>query len=130
MVLQNYQNFTEMTSNMIYIVAFGVGLKCSCKIHLNTVSTSLPKNAYVIYEWSPSIYLRILPLMHAIPLIDAKDYVLEVLEAIRAGKATFITIPICGSFLGFCWFFIWYYIKAMLAEFRNCEIVLPFVRDI
>ena len=24
MVLQNYQNFTEMTSNMIYIVAFGV----------------------------------------------------------------------------------------------------------
>ena len=105
MVLQNYQNFTEMTSNMIYIVAFGVGLKCSCKIHLNTVSTSLPKNAYVIYEWSPSIYLRILPLMHAIPLIDAKDYVLEVLEAIRAGKATFITIPICGSFLGFCWVF-------------------------
>jgi hypothetical protein len=68
--------------------------------------------------------------MHAIPLIDAKDYVLEVLEAIRAGKATFITIPICGSFLGFCWFFIWYYIKAMLAEVRNCEIVLPFVRDI
>ena len=28
MVLQNYQNFTEMTSNMIYIVAFGVGFKC------------------------------------------------------------------------------------------------------
>ena len=36
MVLQNYQNFTEMTWNMIYIVAFGVGLKCSHKIHLNT----------------------------------------------------------------------------------------------
>ena len=36
MVLQNYQNFTEMTSNMIYIVAFGVGLKCPRKIHLNT----------------------------------------------------------------------------------------------
>ena len=35
MVLQNYQNFTEMTSNMIYIVAFGVGLKCPRKIHLN-----------------------------------------------------------------------------------------------
>ena len=43
--------------------------------------------------------------MHAIPLIDAKDYVLEVLEAIRAGKATFLSIPICGSFLGFCWVF-------------------------
>ena len=42
-----------------------------------------------MYEWSPSIYPRILPLMHAIPLIDAKDYVLEVLEAIRAGKATY-----------------------------------------
>ena len=27
MVLQNYQNFIEMTSNMIYIVAFGGGLK-------------------------------------------------------------------------------------------------------
>jgi hypothetical protein len=36
MVLQNYQKFTEMTSNMIYIVAFGVGLKCPRKIHLNT----------------------------------------------------------------------------------------------
>ena len=27
MVLQNYQNVTEMTSNMIYMVANGVGLK-------------------------------------------------------------------------------------------------------
>ena len=36
MVLQNYQNFTEMTSNMVYIVAFGVGLKCPRKIHLST----------------------------------------------------------------------------------------------
>ena len=36
MVLQNNQNFTEMTSNMIYIVAFGVGLKCLRKIHFNT----------------------------------------------------------------------------------------------
>ena len=25
-----------MTSNMIYIVALGVGFKCLCKIHLNT----------------------------------------------------------------------------------------------
>ena len=32
MVLQSYQNFIEMTSNMIYIVAFGGGLK----IHFNT----------------------------------------------------------------------------------------------
>ena len=36
MVLQNYQNFIELTSNMIYIVAFGGGLKCPRKIHLNT----------------------------------------------------------------------------------------------
>ena len=36
MVLQNYQNLIEMTSNMIYIVALGVGLKCPRKIHLNT----------------------------------------------------------------------------------------------
>ena len=34
MVLQKYQDFTEMTSNMIYIFAFGVGLKCPCKIQV------------------------------------------------------------------------------------------------
>ena len=39
MVLQNYQNFIEMTSNMIYIVALDVGLKCPRKIHLNTQCT-------------------------------------------------------------------------------------------
>ena len=36
MVLQNYQNLIEMTSNIIDIVAFGVGFKCPRKIHLNT----------------------------------------------------------------------------------------------
>ena len=36
MVLQNSQKLIEITSNMIYIVALGVGLKCPCKIHLNT----------------------------------------------------------------------------------------------
>ena len=36
MVLQDYQNFIKLTSNMIYIVALGVGLKCPRKIHLNT----------------------------------------------------------------------------------------------
>ena len=36
MVLQNYQNFIELTSNMIYIVALGVGLNCPRIIHLNT----------------------------------------------------------------------------------------------
>ena len=34
MVLQNYQIFLEMTSNIIYIVALGVGFKCPRKIHL------------------------------------------------------------------------------------------------
>ena len=33
---QNYQNFIEMTSDMIYILTLGVGLKCPRKIHLNT----------------------------------------------------------------------------------------------
>ena len=37
MVLQNYQNFIELTSNMIYIVALVVGLKCPQKVHLNTL---------------------------------------------------------------------------------------------
>ena len=36
MVLQNYQHFIEMSSKMIYIVAFGGGWKCPRKIHLNT----------------------------------------------------------------------------------------------
>ena len=36
MVHQNYQNLIEMTSNIIYIVALGVGFKCPRKIHLNT----------------------------------------------------------------------------------------------
>ena len=36
MVLQNYQNLIEMTSNIFIIVAFGVGFKCPSKINLNT----------------------------------------------------------------------------------------------
>ena len=36
MVLQNYQNFIVLTSNMVYIVAVAVGFKCPNKIHLNT----------------------------------------------------------------------------------------------
>ena len=36
MVLQNYKKIIEMTANMIYIVALGVGLKCPRKVHLNT----------------------------------------------------------------------------------------------
>ena len=36
MVLQNYKKIVEMTTNMIYFVALGVGLKCPSKILLNT----------------------------------------------------------------------------------------------
>ena len=36
MVLQNYQNLIEMTSNIFIIIAFGGGFKCPRKIHLNT----------------------------------------------------------------------------------------------
>ena len=43
MVLQNYQKFIEMTSNMIYIVALGVGFKCPCKIHLTTQCPPAPE---------------------------------------------------------------------------------------
>ena len=38
-VLQNNQNIIEMTSNVIYIVAFVGGLKCLCIIHLTTHTT-------------------------------------------------------------------------------------------
>ena len=84
MVLQKYQNFIEMSSNMIYIVVLGVGLKCLRKIDLNTqggggevkwqfllifsaknmltsgirwVKKAL-KCAYAIYEWSPRYVAR------------------------------------------------------------------------
>ena len=58
MVLQNYQNLIEMTSNIIDIVAFVVGFKCPRKIHLNTqcggvIKTQKP--AYVIHGCSPNI---------------------------------------------------------------------------
>ena len=36
MVLQNYQKCIALTSNIIYIVALGVGFKCPRKIDLNT----------------------------------------------------------------------------------------------
>ena len=36
MVLQNYQKFIVLTSNMTYIVALGVGFKCPRKIHVNS----------------------------------------------------------------------------------------------
>ena len=50
MVLQNYQNLIEMTSNIIYIVALAVGLKCPHKIHLNTQCPAHIGD-HVIYEW-------------------------------------------------------------------------------
>ena len=42
MVLQNYQNLIELTSNMIYIVSLGGGFKFPRKIHLNTQSPAPP----------------------------------------------------------------------------------------
>ena len=41
MVLQNYQTFIEITANMIYLVALGLGLKCLHKVHLNTECTEV-----------------------------------------------------------------------------------------
>ena len=35
-VIPNYKKIIEMTANMIYIVAFGVGLKCPRKTQLST----------------------------------------------------------------------------------------------
>ena len=55
MVLQNYQNFTEVTSNMIYIVVFGVGLKCPRKIHLNTKCVGSPLVAMAPPDFGKSL---------------------------------------------------------------------------
>ena len=49
MVLQNYQNFTEMASNMLYIFAFGCGLKCPHKIHLNIQCPTVASLRFKIY---------------------------------------------------------------------------------
>ena len=59
MVLQNYQNLIEMTSNMIYIVAFGGGLKCPRKIHLKTSApqfladqlTLFKPGGHCVFKW-------------------------------------------------------------------------------
>ena len=56
MVLQNYQNLIEMTSNIIYIVSFGGGFKCPRKIHLITHcgegGCQKVEKRYVFYGWS------------------------------------------------------------------------------
>ena len=62
MVLQNYQTYIELTSNMIYIVSLGVGLKCPHKIHLNTQCLPSP---ICIIRWNEEI------LLHNGPTLDA-----------------------------------------------------------
>ena len=69
MVLQNYQNLIEMTSNMINIVAFGVGLKCPLKIHLNTHSVGGGETNYAQYILVPTNNLDIPAHMEAAPHI-------------------------------------------------------------
>ena len=49
MVLLNYQNFIEMTSNIIYVVAFSGGLKCLHKIHLTTQCPPPPQKILTIF---------------------------------------------------------------------------------
>ena len=51
MVLQSYQNLIEKTSNIIYIVAFGVGSKCPHKIHLNTQCPPPPLQDFCRNIW-------------------------------------------------------------------------------
>ena len=64
--------------------------------------------------------------MHAIPLIDAKDYVLEVLEAIRAGKATYFKF-----FLEFSRFLLVFYLVLHIIYTRDSNIYLKLqVRNI
>ena len=65
-----------MTSNMIYIVVLGVGLKCPRKIHLNTQCPPPLKSADVLYGRPPSpppspfLLIKIIALLHILlPLI-------------------------------------------------------------
>ena len=50
MVLQNYQKLIEITSNLIYVFALGVGLKCPREINLNTLWGGL------VMWWSQSAF--------------------------------------------------------------------------
>ena len=52
-VLQNYQSFIEMFSNMIYTVALAIGLKCWHKIHLNTQCPPPPTHIWTDLEAKP-----------------------------------------------------------------------------
>ena len=57
MVLQNYQNLIEMTSNLIDIVAFGVGIKFPRKIHLNTQCRGGREGvSKIAYFWGYTVY--------------------------------------------------------------------------
>ena len=50
MVLQNYQKLIEITSNLIYVFALGIGLKCPREINLNTLWGGL------VMWWSQSAF--------------------------------------------------------------------------
>ena len=62
MVHQNYQNLIEMTSNVIYIVAFGGGFKCPHKIWAGSYGSVIPTSPVAQCEISPIFYSRLIVL--------------------------------------------------------------------
>ena len=68
-VLLDYQNFIEMTSNMIYIVSLGIGFKCPRKIHLNTQCPPLNvltfRRPWYTHTWQHSVLVQLRFLLQA-----------------------------------------------------------------
>ena len=88
MVLQNYQNSIEMTSNMIYIVALGSGFKCPHKIHLNT---QCPESNSSGKSPSKSIATSLLIVTHHLELLEQVEAnIFELRIMLKSGLEFFI----------------------------------------
>ena len=75
MVPKNYQNWIEITSNIIHMVAFGVGFKCPRKIHLNT---QCPPSWHRVNLSAKKLWRRVssVPLMLLQPWIVRIDFMI------------------------------------------------------
>ena len=130
MVLQNYQNFIEMTSNMIYIVALGVGLKCPRKIHLNTQCPPPPiptalygRNALVerllfLPKGSSSPFPPFTPLF-LLPFVKCQENYPENLR--KNSFAKFAAFKISSATLNICNFMFLYHQRGERQNLLSCD---------
>ena len=137
MVLQNYQNLIEITSNMI--VSLGVGLKCPRKIHLNTQCLPTPppppiptalygRNALVerllfLPKGSSSPFPPFTPLF-LLPFVKCQENYPE--NLCKNSFAKFAAFKISSATLNICNLF---YFMTSEASVRTCFHVTNFVGE-